>query len=269
MTVETIMQRVEWRFRNNVNYEKVMSLQTHFEVEPFNKEKKLRFIEDFHNCHSGKEIWILGCGPSLDDFPRNFFDDKISIALNYALIEFPRSTYWRTDLPGLMFWRHYQPEIFRKTFSGFPHSPKIPEVSEQAMQALLGKYYFDLIRFRSGRTRQWERFKKLVANAVEASVYGQLPFLVVNFGTSLHLVILVATYLGAKQITLVGCEHRSRGDRRHAKRGQMADFYYHEPANINTRFGSYKRTTRFLAQLLGQHGIEMRRYFYGTGYEEI
>lgn len=269
MTVEAIMQRVEWRLHNQVNYEKIMSLKTYPEVEPFNKQKELRLIENFHNCHSGKEIWILGNGPSLDDFPRNFFNDKISIALNYALIEFPRSTYWRADLPALMFWRHYRPEVFRKTFSAFPHSCKIPEVSEQALQALLGKYYFDLIRVKSGGKTGWERFKKLATNAVEASVYDQSPFLAVYFGMSLCKVILIAAYLGAKQITLIGCEHKSKGDRRHAKRGHLADFYYYERYNINRKLGDYKRTTRFLANVLSQHGIEMRRYFYDTGYEEI
>jgi len=54
-----------------------------------------RFIEDLHNVHKGEEIWVLGCGPSLDDFPDDFFDEKyrIAIAVSWSMMAFPNCTY--------------------------------------------------------------------------------------------------------------------------------------------------------------------------------
>ncbi|GAH04969.1 unnamed protein product, partial [marine sediment metagenome] len=56
---------------------------------------KYRWIEDLHNIHKGEEIWVLGCGPSLDDFPDNFFDEKyrIAISVSWSMVAFPNCTY--------------------------------------------------------------------------------------------------------------------------------------------------------------------------------
>ena len=55
---------------------------------------KYRHLEDLRNKHKGEEIWVLGRGPSLDDYPTNFFDNRISIALSYAYLAFPNCTYF-------------------------------------------------------------------------------------------------------------------------------------------------------------------------------
>jgi len=49
---------------------------------------KYRYLEDFRDKHKGEEVWVLGRGPSLDDYPPNFFEDKISIAVMYAYVAF-------------------------------------------------------------------------------------------------------------------------------------------------------------------------------------
>ncbi|GAH46312.1 unnamed protein product, partial [marine sediment metagenome] len=47
-----------------------------------------------------EEIWILGCGLSLDDFPDDFFDyneddpeSRIAIAVSWSMVAFPNCTY--------------------------------------------------------------------------------------------------------------------------------------------------------------------------------
>lgn len=45
-------------------------------------------ITELKDIYQRKTIWIVGIGPSLDDYPKDFFDDKISIGLNYAFKKF-------------------------------------------------------------------------------------------------------------------------------------------------------------------------------------
>jgi len=68
------------------------------------KMMSYRFIEEFRDKYrrspysqKGEEIWIIGPAPSLDDYPKDFFDDKISIAVNYAYLAFPRATFFFTN----------------------------------------------------------------------------------------------------------------------------------------------------------------------------
>ena len=67
----------------------------HHARKPHIKTKpKVRFIEDLRNKHKGEEIWIVGPGPTIDDYPDNFFDNKITIALKGSMVVFPNSTYF-------------------------------------------------------------------------------------------------------------------------------------------------------------------------------
>lgn len=59
---------------------------------------KFKFIENYRNRHAGEEIWIVGTGPSLDDYPDSFFDDEITIALKAAVCCLPHSSYFLSSL---------------------------------------------------------------------------------------------------------------------------------------------------------------------------
>ncbi|GAI04345.1 unnamed protein product, partial [marine sediment metagenome] len=64
----------------------------------------LQFIEDCRDRHKGEEIWILGSGSSLDDFPDNFFNpkEKIAIAVKLARVAFPDCTYYHDSFRGAL-----------------------------------------------------------------------------------------------------------------------------------------------------------------------
>ncbi|GAH32284.1 unnamed protein product, partial [marine sediment metagenome] len=51
----------------------------------------MRFIEDedIRDKYKNEEIYIVGRGPSLDDFPDDFFDNKIMITVNDAYLAVP------------------------------------------------------------------------------------------------------------------------------------------------------------------------------------
>lgn len=264
--VKAIMQRQVERLRN-INYKKIMALQTHPDTQPYNREKQYRFIGDLYNSLSGKEIWIIGCGPSLDNFPNNFFDGKLTIALNWSIMEFPNSTYWRADAQALLFMRDYQPGVFRRTFIGFPFALHIPGPSEKALEKILGKYYFDPIRFKwVGSQGKLSLFKKNAANAISAALVPKSSFVITYIGTSLHIAVLIAVYLGAKRITLTGYSGFKKFCP-HAQRGLLKDFYRVE--NRKRPFKDMRSGTECLVHLLGRHGIKMKKYLYNKGYVDI
>jgi len=261
------MHRIEARLHSTTDYEKIMSLQTHPDVEPYNLQKKHRFIEHFHNYLLGKEIWILGSGPSLDSFTNDFFDDKLTIAINWSAIVFPNCTYWWGDAPALMFMKNYHPEVFRKTFLRFPFLfSATPKTDEKALEAILGKYRFDPICIRFKRSRNWSSFKKLATKAISIALHNQSFFFMTHWGTSLHQAILISAYLGASQITLAGCEARYVGGHAHAVRGDLKHFYCRASKHP---WKKLRQGTKFLANLLGQYDIKLRHYFYDKGYMEI
>jgi hypothetical protein len=51
-------------------------------------------IELLYDKHKDKEIWVVGTGKSIDDFPENFFDDKITIGLNGAMCKYNNLNYY-------------------------------------------------------------------------------------------------------------------------------------------------------------------------------
>lgn len=49
----------------------------------------------FRDVHKGETVWVVGSGKTLDHIAADFFDDKVTIAVNQALAEKDgRATYW-------------------------------------------------------------------------------------------------------------------------------------------------------------------------------
>lgn len=226
-----------------------------------------RYIEDLRGLYKGKEIWVLGCGPSLDAFPENFFDNKISIACNWAFIAFPNCTYLvNYHLDQTNFIRKYTPEVAEKWILWAP--PEDPKNSEWVPQ-------FNLIYMsRSIKGNSKEDFD----GAVKAIMRGQ-PYKYVDKNTIAHPAIQAAAIMGAKKITLVGCEHRATKDKYHAQKRGLWAFYKEIPGHGHIdpktgepamfRQGECVDGTVWFVEAFKRYGVEVRRYYHTTGYEEI
>lgn len=220
-----------------------------------------RYLEDLRDSYKGKEIWVLGCGPSLDDYPDDFFDDKVSIALNWAFIAFPSCTYlldYHKDVSDFI--RKYIPEFTRKFIVWFPQQ-------DSSMP------YEDLIimqrRVRECAQGDFDAAVRAIMNG-EACEY-------VDTGTILHGGIQAAAILGATKITLAGCELTSTPEKDHAQRRSMWIHYQDYPLCFsilptlpkppdlrNPGCGLLWLTNAFKG-----YGIEVRRFYFDKGYEKI
>jgi len=211
----------------------------------------MRYIEDLRDKHKGSEIWIIGGGPSLDDFPDDFFDDKLTIALNWSIMIFPRSTY--------VYWFHSQlstfaktasPPLFKKCIMLLPYPFK-----GESLDAMLAA---NIVKVKSKNVDVPKEFAKWIANRLVGSEFMEWPIYmkwdvrrVLPHPISLpasqevydkiakgivekreveyhgchsiaHSAIQAAFILGADKVTLVGCEHRNAPDgKTHSYRGVL------------------------------------------------
>lgn len=227
----------------------------------------MRHIEDLRDCHKGKEIWVIGCGPSLDDFPDDFFDNRLSIALNWMFIAFPRCTYIHYDHILLKDFMEEKPDLFKKCILTWP-------VEARILPDDFGEHKEDPIWMDRGRT---PTIKETVEEAVRKIMEGCAGSYVTGINVC-HAAIQAAAILGASEITLVGCEYIFTGLRgAHAQKRGLSDFYKKEEELLDWRREEFAHIEKgitpdvvgWLARAFKPYKREVRRYYYGKGYEEI
>jgi len=235
--------------------------------------EKTKFVESLSNIYSGEEIWILGSGKSLDDFPNDFFDNKISIGLNDAIYKFPECTWWHGHHEV---WREYfrdeRPDMLPKCIICYPmpgpfHHGYIIDPVEFFGDMTSIPYW---LYFRDNTVLKKEEFynpikeivakKRKVAFRCSASV--------------VHIAIQIAFLMGAGKITLAGCEHKTyAGLSSHAGEGELKKKI--EPWCVWGNRSLVAEATVWLSEVLVDQGVDVKRYFnsdtefYKKGYVEV
>lgn len=259
-----------------------------------------RFIEDLHNIHKGEEIWVLGCGPSLDDFPDNFFDEKYRIAITatWAMIAFPNCTYTafsqghthqlihvlrnRSHLLHKHIVRLTPAELENRVFIGpEPIYSRLHEIE----LGLPDPIYLQI------RGMELEDYKKIGSEELdERKVYfsslannliNGTPVSFASAGTCIHYEIQAAIVMGAKKITLAGCEIKYLKFQGHAYKRGMDKIYkksdqipkdgYPDIVLTGEKKGQkrIRAGTAFLAKIMKPCGVQIANFYYNKGYEEI
>jgi len=234
---------------------------------------RLRYIESLRGCYSGREIWVLATGSSLDDIPDNFLQidetilpdeegntvPKIAITVKEAGIAFPDSTYnlWTFRDRAL---RHiYLPRgMIPNNFGRFIFS-----IFKMTRENYFGRQSPKAIymRFYKGGTLE------IMKNVCDSIIAGSSS-IYCGVTTITHLAIEAAIVLGASRVSLVGCDHgfpdgKLRAQMRGISRG------YGWNANLVGAYEMQIPGTNFLADYFRDYGIEIVRYYYGKGYEPI
>ena len=230
----------------------------------------MRFIESLRDRYKDEEIWILGSGPSLEDYPDDFFEDKIFIEINWIFFAFPplqESQYiLTTHFEPPEYLMKHNPEFLKRCILGLP----LVTGREHWEIDSFGKYKDDPIYFRwhftGGRKGPFlEHFGSTIQSILkdEACKY-------ICFTTNIHYAIQMAVVLGAREISLVGCEAKFKKDRERAQRRSLAVYYprKHKGAQPEKPW-KWQLGTGLLAEVFKPHGIVIRKYFYNTGYKEI
>lgn len=232
----------------------------------------MKSIENLRDNHKGK-IWIIGASPLLDQLPKNFFDDKISIAINETFRYFPNCTYILfSDKSMIKIIINEYPQFLKKSIFMWPVEA---QYRNDRIKAFGGKteglIYMNWARDQSSNEHVLRQaFQKTVD-----SIMKRQPFNSVAYATNLHNAIEVAAIMGAKKISLVACEAKIIGDYFHAEKvrdpsEKMFSEYPPEiQKSINSSFIRFSKGTKWLAEMFKPYRIEVRRYDYSKGYEDI
>ncbi len=256
-------------------------------IEDFRDQFKMKLIEDFRDQFEGGEIWILGTGPSGDDFPLDFFDDKISIAIRPNDVIFPNCTY------NFCSWDDaWAPRL--KVASSHLLSKQIFTLNPRHRENFLDKnieipifmrtlkwYSFELSKERNERRIPEKYSEESVKQIIEKNSHHYC-----GDGLAQGWAIEAALVLGAKKVTLVGCDATSRKHKDYAQR--LGFFYDHRPRRdfwtvlpskngfskeqlvlLEKKYSVYRRGQILFAKILKSYGIELRKYFYKTRYQNI
>lgn len=255
----------------------------HIEATSIETLPKIRFIEDLRNKHQGEEIWIIGSGPTIDDYPDNFFDNKIGIALKGAILAFPNSTYLMHCISsGCAFsrkkvvygWLQDDRMHLLKRFIIPTHIIKVPPKFKNLPD---WRNCIRMLRKRNPVKKGGE--KHYFFETVEKIMKGE-PTQYPCLDSHSHWGIQAAAILGAKKITLVGCDIKFLKWQHSGLRHGLDEFYATKAKNISpfsierqrgkhpTQLGQ-QQGNEWLAEAFAPFGVEVCRYYYGKGYRDI
>jgi len=210
----------------------------------------MSWLEEKRGDLAGETVWIIGTHPILMKYDDNFFAGKISIALNFAFVAFPKSTYicafHRNVLDPII---RYKPELLEKCILHWPL--EMPDALKR-----FGKYKDSPVYMKAATTHT-------PANLVSSVEAIRQKKSTRYFGLSsiLHFAIQAAAVLGAKRILLVACIHKTKLERHHAQSRGMWLFYPDVQMGPTPRQKEHQLGTLTLAQALGRHGIEVLRHY--------
>lgn len=228
-----------------------------------------RFIEDLRDIYLNREIWVVGTGASLDDFPDDFFDNKISITLNTAMYRFPECQYWHGHHEPYREYVRDRREILEKSIIPYPFPG--PFWHGRILDPV--EFFGDLtsvpiwMKFRDTRPVFESLLEETVAGIMERKKD-------VRYHASMsvaHTAIEAAAIMGSKNITLVGCEHKifDTGKGR-GLRGKISEKSFPYLVDLRVSAG-----TIWLAKAFRKYGVEVNRFYnadteyYKKGYNRI
>ena len=204
----------------------------------------MRPITKLFNKHKGKEIWIIGSDPSLENYPDDFLDGKIGITLHLAYMKFPNTTYhYFNERDRFVFLEEKYPEIIDKTnIFGYPFYNRSKEVADKAIgKASKKAYYLDLKPYPPNgnpgaifNDSGPNAMRLMVGDAVrgERMDYG-------GHGTCLHPCSYVAIMMGAKIINIIGCNFKNIEGKEHFGATNKID---HDMRPTTPSFTGYRGT---------------------------
>jgi len=234
---------------------------------------KFKHLEDLRDIHKETEIWVIGAGPSLDDYPLDFFKEKICIGVNlvfsvfldtgdgldkfntrtfYSVISHAEHAYWIAEhiphfLKNCFFISH--PTSMR-TYRGRPYC--CPEDFNEDPYWIRNSADIDAVK--ASDTDFVTMAKCIMAGKDTCRYFCR--------GTSLHWAIEVAVVLGAKKIYVAGAEGGTGFMHKHGSMYLQGTKYKFSHPHWNTG-------TRALAKAFEPYGIEIVKYYYGTGEQKL
>lgn len=236
----------------------------------YNRTESMKFVESLRGKYPDSTFWIIGTDTNLDFYPNNFFDDKLSIALNFACIGFPNNTYFCSShrvvanaIVNKLGFNYLNKSIFvaicREYYHPTTHIWWEDYGLDPIYAKILGK---DMSAFNE------DDQKKLIEQ-----INNEGTFELIGGKGIINYAIQIAALFGAKKIILVGCSDKGGKVYYHAQKRGMSEFYRdeewskREPGHYEKyRTGRWsaqimrKQETMMLVKLFKKYNIEVMRH---------
>jgi len=224
----------------------------------------MKWINKLHNKYKGKEIWVSGSDPSLETYPDDFFDDKISVTLHLAYLKFPKATYrYFNERDRFVFLQEKFPEIFDQVnIFGYPFYNRSEQVAIDAIGKAWDKAYRLKLKPYPPNGNSGAIFNDSGPNAMRAMVGDAIKGKRLDYGghgTCLHPCMYAIIMMGAKTINIIGCNFRNIEGKEHFGNAHKID---HDMRPNTPSFTGYRgtRMTRGLNAIIAgcnDHGIKI------------
>jgi len=225
----------------------------------------MKWITELHNKHKGQPIWIAGSSPTLDSYPDDFFDGKISITLHLAALKFPNATYrYFNELDRITYLAKQDPSVIdRANIFAFPFY----ERKERETWPVTGKNtYFLVLKPYPPQRKTHDIFTEQGANAmieqVDKAVEGK-EIVFGGYATCLHCAFYTAIMMGGNPINIIGCNHTTIDGKDHFSKVEELDRKMRPTA---PRYNEAARGTRMQAgtdkiiEGCEKHGIKVTMF---------
>jgi len=189
--------------------------------------RNMRFINKLYDKHKGQAIWICGSGPTLDDYPDNFLDDKIGITLHLATLKYPQASYrYFNEYDRLEYLIKQDPTVLeRKNIFGWPFYRRTEEESARLTEKATKAYYLKLTPYPPNGMAK-DIFTEVGVSAMKKQVKDAKRARVIKFGgygTCAHGCLYTAIMMGGNPIFMIGCGFKSIGDKEHFNEANIID----------------------------------------------
>lgn len=175
----------------------------------------MKKVSELYGKHKGDDIYVVGSGASLRVFPKDFFDNKITIGLNMSW-KMVDVMYAITIHPDLNIPQFIDPKESDRNITWVVGNRKTQLVlkskPEQLEYALDNYYFFD---YHGKKNTQPENEPSNAGRIIEWAEKPCDDNLYIWSSISQAGAVLAAN-MGAKNVILVGCDNISIGENHHA-----------------------------------------------------
>jgi hypothetical protein len=230
---------------------------------------RLKFLEDLRNKHRGEEIWVIGAGPSLDDYSIGFFQDKICIGVNWVFSVFLDIGDGKEKFNARTFYSvhsHSEPADWIAKYKPHFLTHCILISRPPSHRIHRGKSYCCPQNF--NQDPYWIRNSYLVSDVKASDTdFATMAKCIMAKkedcrylcrGTSIHWAIEVAVVLGAKKIYIAGTDGGVGYMLAHGSLYQQVHKYRFPHTH-------WREGTGALARAFKPYGIKIAYYNYGRG----
>lgn len=235
----------------------------------YDKIEGMKFVESLRGKYPNSEFWIIGSDPNLDFYPDDFFDDKLSIALNFSCLAFPNSTYFCTPHTGtakaIVGKLGHGCLSSKCIFIAVARKPTDTGIilwwEDWGLDPIYAKVFKKSYIFGSSDLEQTdEDGEKMLAQLTNEG-----PFELIDCRSILNYTIQIVALFGTKKIILVGCSAKGSDLYWHAQKRGMSEWYKETPGSFSSwRAGQpqvkTKQETMALVRLLKKHNMEFARH---------